>query len=353
MIIEENIALAPRTTLGVGGAARWFTAIVEEDQIPPTIAWARRRHLPWMVLGGGSNLLVSDRGFAGLVLAMRIRGRRTSALGAGRVALEAGAGEDWDEMVGESVAQGHGGLECLSGIPGTVGATPVQNVGAYGQEVSDSIATLRAWDSKTEAWCELPSDACGFGYRTSRFNGVDAGRFVITTVRFHLRQGVPAALRYPELQRKLAGVTAPSLQQVREAVRELRRGKGMLLVPGAAESRSAGSFFKNPLILVAELPELARRAGAEPPQYPAGPGQVKVPAAWLIQRAGFAPGFRLPGSGAGISTRHVLALINYDGAACADLVALARAIQAGVEERLGVRLRPEPVPVGFESGDLL
>lgn len=352
MQIEENIPLALRTTLGIGGAARWFASIMREEHVPAALAWARERGVPWFVLGGGSNLLVADRGFDGLVLGMRIQGRRFRPDPSGLTA-EAGAGEDWDDFVAATIAQGGSGLECLSGIPGTVGATPVQNVGAYGQEVGETIAMVRAWDTHADTWVEMESADCGFGYRSSRFNGGDAGHYIITAVRFRLRLGPPARLRYPELERKLAGVARPSLAQIREAVRELRRSKGMLLVAGEAESRSAGSFFKNPVIAAADLPELIRRVGAEPPQFPAGPGQVKVPAAWLLERAGFSRGYRLPGGRAGISSRHVLALINYDGAGSADMLALARAVQSGVEQRFGIQLRPEPVAVGFKPEERL
>lgn len=353
MIVEENIDLAPRTTLGVGGPARWLTTLTREEQVPEAVNWARERNLPWMVLGGGSNLLVADRGFDGLVMAMRIRGRRFVEDEDGFVSAEAGAGEGWDDFVAASIGAGGCGLECLSGIPGTVGATPVQNVGAYGQEVSDTLAWVRAWDTRAEQWVELESPACGFAYRVSRFNSGDTGRFVITSVHFRLRVGRPARPQYPELERKLAGVEAPTLQQIRDTVREVRQAKGMLLVEGEAESHSAGSFFKNPVMPGYALPELIRRAGATPPQYAAGDGQVKVPAAWLLEQAGFTRGYRLPGSGAGISSRHVLALINYNRTSCADILALARAMQRGVEERFGIRLRAEPVAVGFKRDELL
>lgn len=346
---EEQVALAPRTTLGVGGAARWFVSVDDEQAVPEAVAWARRAGLPWLVLGGGSNLLVSDRGYAGLVLHMALRGLREPEAGV----LEAAAGEDWDTLVAHAVARGYAGLECLSGIPGTVGATPVQNVGAYGQEVAETIEAVRAWDSRAEAWVSLEPGACGFAYRASRFNGPDAGRFVIVAVRFRLRSGGAATLRYPELRRGFPAGAEPTLAEVRAAVRALRRGKGMLLEPGEPESRSAGSFFKNPVLPEAALPELARRAGAEPPRYPAAAGEVKVPAAWLLERAGFARGFALPGARARLSQRHVLAIVNPGGASSAEIVALARHLQAEVERRLGVRLQPEPVAVGFAAGEAL
>lgn len=351
MTLAENEPLAPRTTLGVGGAARWLASITNETQIPEAVAWARSRELPWIVLGSGSNLLIADRGFPGLVLAMELRGIHEMAT-AGAVEVEAAAGEDWDSFVSLCIANQWSGVECLSGIPGTVGATPVQNVGAYGQEVAESIAAVRAWDAQQEAWVELKGGACGFGYRSSRFNGADAGRFVITAVRFRLVPGGAPAIRYPELQRRLAQDPTPRLADVREAVRALRHGKGMLLNPMDPEGRTAGSFFKNPVLPLAALPELARRAGAEPPQFPAGDGLVKVPAAWLLERAGFTRGFRPPGSRAGISSRHVLALINIDGTCASDLVSLARHLRSEVARRFSIELEIEPVPLGFTPGEL-
>lgn len=337
--LEENVGLAGLTTLGIGGAARYVARLEAEAELAELLAFCRARELPWMMLGSGSNLLVSDDGYAGMAIRMALRGIR--ALDGGRV--EAAAGEDWDGFVAWCVARELAGVECLSGIPGTVGATPVQNVGAYGQEVADCLERVRAFDTKSETWVELGAGQCGFGYRTSRFNQEDQGRFVVTAVTFRLRPGGAPTVRYPELQKRAPG----TLAETREAVREIRRGKAMLLTADDPECRSAGSFFKNPVMAAADLDEIERRAGGRPPSFAAGNGMVKVPAAWLIERAGFQRGFRLPGSRVGLSSRHVLAIVNYGGGTAAEVMALARQIQGQVRERFAVHLEPEPVRVGF------
>jgi len=343
---REHVRLADHTTLGLGGEARYWAEAEREADIPAAAAWARQQGLPWMPLGGGSNVLASDAGYDGLILHLALPGVRE--LGGGRV--EAAAGEDWDGFVAWCVARGLAGLECLSGIPGTVGATPVQNVGAYGQEVAETIQSVRAWDRQAEAWVELPASACGFGYRSSRFQP-GKGRFVIAAVRFALRPGGAAALRYPELRRQFPDpAAAPSLSEVREAVRAIRRGKAMLIEPGDPECRSAGSFFKNPVVSEAAAAELARRLGAAPPQFPAAAGQVKLPAAWLIEQAGFHKGYRPAGSGVGLSRRHVLAIVNYGSGTAAAVAALAGQIQSAVAAKTGIALHPEPVWLGPAAG---
>ncbi|MGH9467816.1 MAG: UDP-N-acetylmuramate dehydrogenase [Terriglobales bacterium] len=333
MRIREQVALAAHTTLGLGGPARYWTEIEEEAEVPEALGWARERKLAVQVLGAGSNVLAADGGFDGLVLHIALGGVRFFEDGR----VEAGAGEDWDALAGASVARGWAGIECLSGIPGTVGATPVQNVGAYGQEVSETIIRVRAWDREQETWAELRNEDCGFGYRASRFNGRDRGRFVIIAVEFRLRPGGAACVRYPELQRKAP--PGATLAEVRAAVRELRRGKAMLLEEGDPDARSAGSFFKNPVVPSAAAPPQA-------PRFPAGDGYVKIPAAWLIEQAGIGQGFRLPGSGIHVSGKHVLALVNDGSGSAAEAAALAGHIRAAVERRWGVRLETEPVAVG-------
>lgn len=349
MQLAENISLAPLTTFGIGGPSRYFCRAEREADIEAAWRWSREQNLPLLVLGGGSNLLISDEGFSGLTLQIALQGRERE-LGTGRV--QAAAGENWDGFVAWCVAQDLAGLECLSGIPGTVGGTPVQNVGAYGQEVAETIRRVRAWDRATGTWVEMDHEACQFAYRRSRFNSTAQGRYIVTRVWFDLRPGDAPSLRYPELQRKLAEHPAPNLQQVRDAVREIRRGKAMLLVEGEVECHSAGSFFKNPVVAPEQLGEIQRRAGAAPPQFPAGDGRVKIPAAWLIERAGFHRGFRPQRSDgslspAGISSRHALALVNYGHARAADVIALKERIQQTVAARFGVELHPEPVMVGF------
>lgn len=338
--------LAPMTTLGVGGPARWLTEAETEADVAEAAAWARERVVPLFVLGGGSNLLVSDAGFPGLVLHVQLRGVAAENSGGERV-FRVAAGEDWDSFVSRTVAEGCAGVECLAGIPSTVGGTPVQNVGAYGQEVGPVIVTVRAFDLERYEFVEFTAAECGFSYRRSRFNSEDRGRFVVTRVDYRLRFGGLPTIAYQELQRVLGGhgsADAPTLAEVAEAVRRIRRSKGMLLVEGDPDCRSAGSFFKNPVITEAHFRVIGNR-GTAPPSYPAEPGMVKLPAAWLIEQAGFSKGYQL--GAVGISSRHTLALVNRGGATAAEILQLAQQISERVEERFGIRLEMEPVTVGI------
>jgi UDP-N-acetylmuramate dehydrogenase len=352
MLIHEHVPLAPLTTLGVGGPARWFVEATSEAAVVGALSWASERGVPTLVLGGGSNLLVADRGFDGLVLRARLRGI-TGEDGD----VEAAAGEPWDELVAHAVARGWAGIECLSGIPGDVGATPIQNVGAYGQEVAETIVGVRAVERSTGATVTLDGARCGFGYRDSVFKREDAGRFVVVAVRFALRPGGAPSLRYAELAKALAGCAAPSLAEVRETVIGLRRGKSMVLDPSDENFHSAGSFFMNPTLDAADFAEARARVaaagvlrpGEEMPSYPAG-ARVKLSAAWLIERAGFHKGTR--DGAVGISTRHSLAIVNRGGATAAEVAAFARRVRDGVLARFGVALTPEPVMVGFTAEEL-
>jgi UDP-N-acetylmuramate dehydrogenase len=303
------------------------------------------------VLGGGSNVVVADTGFPGLVVRVATRGV-TAAAGpdgpGGTVRLTVAAGESWDDVVARCVAENLAGLECLSGIPGLAGATPIQNVGAYGQEVAGTIVSVRAWDRDRAAIAEIPAADCGFGYRTSRFK--HDGRHVVLAVTFRLAPGPRSApVCYPDLATEL-GVTPGDqvpLQEARSAVLKVRARKGMVLDAGDPDSRSAGSFFTNPVLTDTAFQRLDRGHDGPVPHYPAGPGQVKVPAAWLIEQAGFTKGHAGPGPHpARISTKHTLALVNPGDATTASLLALAREIQDGVQETFGVRLHIEPVLVG-------
>ena len=342
--IREGVSLAPFTTFGIGGPARFFAEATSEQDVAAAVAWAEAQDVPLFLLGGGSNLLVRDEGFAGLVLHMQIPG--VEALGAG--AFEVGAGETWDGFVSQAVAAGCAGIECLAGIPGSVGGTPVQNVGAYGQEVAETIVSVRAFDRQQRAFVDLPKQECRFRYRASLFNTDARDRYIVTRVRFQLRPGGAPTLRYADLQRHFASASAgPALVEVAAAVREIRRAKGMLIVEGDPDCHSAGSFFKNPVVAVSLLPAIAKAVGvdgAEVPHWPAGDGFVKLPAAWLLERAGFVKGYG--GGPAGISTRHTLALTNRGGATFADVERLEHEIIAGVESRFGVRLEREPVVLG-------
>lgn len=348
MKLRANIPLAPFTTFGIGGPARWFAEAATENDVAEAAEWARRRGVPLFVLGGGSNLLIADRGFDGLVLQVALSG--IEAVDAGL--LRAAAGEPWEVCVQQSLEIGWAGLECLSGIPGTVGGTPVQNVGAYGQEVAPAIERVRAFDLAEQAWVELAAAECGFAYRRSRFNTTDRGRFVVTQVDYRLAPGGAPTLRYAELQRAIETAHAtggqPTLAEVAAIVREIRRGKGMLLVEDDPDCRGAGSFFKNPIVPESHFQEIAADGAA--PRFAAEPGpdgepRVKIPAAWLIERAGFAKGFAL--GKAGISSRHTLALVNRGGARAEEVLALAGNIAAAVEQRFGIRLEMEPVTLGF------
>jgi UDP-N-acetylmuramate dehydrogenase len=343
MKIQENVPLAPFTTFGIGGPARWLIEASTEAEIVDAVTFARDRELPLFVLGGGSNLLVSDAGFVGLVLRIALKGIE-SAGDAGARLFRAAAGEDWDQFVSRAVAENCAGIECLAGIPGTIGGTPVQNVGAYGQEVAETIQSVRVLNLESLSFREMSASDCGFSYRTSLFNSSAKGRFLVTRVDYRLNPGAPANLRYADLKKAFSDGSQPSLTEVAAAVRRIRQAKGMLLVEGDPDCRSAGSFFKNPIVASDLLPELTDRFGTSPPAYPAGEGKVKLPAAWLIERAGFPKGFRL--GRAGISARHTLALVNLGGAQAADILALRDLIAKRLQD-LGITLEMEPVLLGF------
>jgi len=360
MTIQENVPLAPLTTLQVGGAARYFVELKREDEVQEAAQFAKTRDLPLFVLGSGSNLVVADSGWPGLVLRIAIGGIATpnsnDATG-NAVLFSVGAGVNWDDFVAQAVVQNCAGVECLSGIPGSVGGTPVQNVGAYGQEVSDTIESVRALDLKEDRIVVLPTPACGFRYRTSIFNTTERGRYIILRVNYRLKRGGAPSLKYADLQKHFAERsleratqknTPPSLAAVREAVRQIRRSKGMLIVAGDDDCRSAGSFFKNPVLSEAQFKDLAERAesrGLEIPSYPALDAQRKVSAAWLVEHSGFSKGYAL--GAASISNKHALALINRGDAKASDIVELKDEIQHGVQEAWGILLDPEPVFVGF------
>jgi UDP-N-acetylmuramate dehydrogenase len=351
MQIKENEPLSPLTTFGIGGPARWFIEAVSEDEVEEAVAWVQKRGVGLFVLGGGSNLLVSDAGFDGMVLKIGLRGISVAdAAGNPRQRLyQVAAGEDWDCFVERTVQDSCAGIECLAGIPGTVGGTPVQNVGAYGQEVASVIEGVWAFDLKGQVFIKFAAAECGFAYRRSRFNSTDRGRHIVTRVDFRLTHGGSLTLRYAELQRameeKRTDGGQPTLTEVAATVREIRRSKGMLLVDGDPDCKSAGSFFKNPVVTEEQFQEIAAGAGKELTGYPAGAGQVKLAAAWLIEQSGFTKGYEL--GNAGLSSRHTLALINRGGAKAADILALAGQIAESVEARFGVHLDPEPVMLGF------
>ena len=360
--IRQEVALAPLTTFGVGGAARFFVEATTEVEIREALVWAKERGVDVFVLGGGSNLLVSDEGFTGLVLKIGLKG--VQELGEGF--FEVAAGEVWDDFVQRAVDGGFAGVECLAGIPGSVGGTPVQNVGAYGQEVAETILAVRVFDRSRGEFVGLRAEECTFRYRESRFNSDEPGRFIVTSVGFQLRPGGEANLKYADLQKKfgvaptsseaaragesgpgatvLVDAKSPTLVEVAAAVREIRRSKGMLIVEGDPDSRSAGSFFKNPVVSEEMLKSVEAAAGVEVPHWPAGDGKVKLAAAWLLEKSGFVKGYA-EGT-VGISSRHTLALINRGGATAEDVERLQWKIAAMVWEKFGVELVREPVLVG-------
>jgi UDP-N-acetylmuramate dehydrogenase len=345
MLIAEDVPLAPRTTLGVGGLARRLVRVESIADLHEALALAAAAGERVLVLGGGSNLVVRDAGFDGLVIEMAIGGVQIT-LHDDHAMVSAFAGVGWDDFVARMIDAGLVGIECLSGIPGLVGATPMQNVGAYGQEVADTIVLVRVLDRETGQIVELANAACRFAYRSSMFRGSE--RWIVLEVRFRLARGTTSApLRYPELTRALGvaeGAGAP-LAEVRRVVIALRRTKGMVVDPNDPESRSAGSFFTNPIVDDATLAMLEARVGpgVAIPRFAAPGGMTKLAAAWLIEQAGFAKGYTA--GRVGISNKHALALVNRGGGTASELLALARAIQDGVRAKLGIELHPEPIIV--------
>jgi UDP-N-acetylmuramate dehydrogenase len=352
LLVRDDVPLAPLTTLELGGRARHFVEAADEAAILAALAWATARGVPVLVLGGGSNVVVADAGFDGLVVRVTSRGRAYTFAG-GEVRVTAAAGEPWDELVADTVARGLAGLECLSGIPGLAGATPIQNVGAYGQEVADAIRSVRVVDRRDGTLLELPPSACAFGYRDSAFRRAPE-RHVVLGVTFGLRPNGAPTLRYGELADALSrdASPAPTLAATRAAVIALRRRKSMVIEAADRNRRSVGSFFTNPIVAVDVAERLAARAAsagvvaaaADVPRWPAGPGLVKLSAGWLIERAGIPRGLRR--GAVGISTAHALALVHHGGGSTAALVELAHHVRDVVKNGFGVTLVPEPIFVG-------
>jgi UDP-N-acetylmuramate dehydrogenase len=342
-VAEHPVLLRDHTTLRLGGPARAWVRATTEAELVEAVRRADEAGEPVLVLGGGSNLVVADEGFDGTVVEVATTGVEADVEGddptCGGVVVTVAAGESWDALVAAAVERHWVGVEALSGIPGSVGATPIQNVGAYGQEVSSTISKVRVWDRRLRGVRTFAAADCGFGYRTSRFKA-DPSRHVVLDVTFQLRQGeLGTPVEYAELARALGvepGARAP-LPDVRRAVLALRAGKGMVLDAGDHDTWSAGSFFTNPVLDAADVPP-------EAPAWPQPDGSVKTSAAWLIERSGFGKGY---GTGAArVSTKHTLALTNRGDATTDDLLALAREVRAGVEARFGIRLVNEPVLVG-------
>ncbi|MGI8813132.1 MAG: UDP-N-acetylmuramate dehydrogenase [Pyrinomonadaceae bacterium] len=344
--IQENVPLAPLTTLKIGGPARYFARAETEADALAAIEFSETNGIDLFVLGGGSNVLIADNGFSGLVVHVAIAGINvdidTSATDA---TITAGAGEEWDKLVALAVENDLAGFECLSGIPGFVGGTPVQNVGAYGQEVSGTIISVRCFDRDEKSIVDLPKAECGFSYRTSIFNSTYRGRYIVLSVTYRLRRNGQPHVKYKDLEDLFADRT-PTLPEVRDSVLKIRRAKSMVIDASDPNNRSAGSFFKNPVVDASLLASIQREySGERVPHFPAGGRDVKIPAAWLIEHVGFVKGFRL--GKAGISSNHSLALINLGGATAAEIIELKNLIQSRVEIVFDIRLETEPVFVGF------
>jgi UDP-N-acetylmuramate dehydrogenase len=339
--IQRNVPLAPLTTLELGGPATHFVRAEDEATVVEALRWAEDEGISAAILGGGSNLIVPDEGYAGLVIHMRIDDIEFHEDGV----VYAAAGAPWEAVVDGAVSRNWAGLECLTGIPGSTGATPIQNVGAYGQEVAEVIESVRVLRRDTLELEELDSQECAFGYRDSLFKR-EPDRFVVCAVRFALRPNGPGTIRYAELEKTVG--TEAALGEVRRAVLDLRGRKSMVIDPDDPNHRSAGSFFLNPIVSAAHAERVVERAlsehlvatRAEVPWYPVGGGTVKLAAGWLIERAGIPKGSRR--GAIGVSTKHALALVHHGGGTTADLLAFADEIQARVRDRFGIELQREP-----------
>lgn len=350
LAIQENVPLAGFTTIGVGGPARSFVEVSTQEEAAQALAFASEHLLPFFVVGGGSNVLISDSGFPGLVILNRIKGFSV-ARNDDSALVTAGGGEDWQCFADRCVAEGWQGIECLVGIPGTVGASPVQNIGAYGQEVSQTVVQVEALETTTGNAVRFGKEQCGFGYRGSVFNSTAAGRYLITGVTFRLVPGGAPHIVYRELEERLAAHIAPTLDDVRDTVLSIRAGKGLLIREGFESFKSAGSFFRNPVVTTEEYKSIARVVdgigGFANWAWPTGLGRVKISAACLIQCAGFLRGQRK--GAVGISPRHTLIMVNYGGASAREIVGFAAEVRQRVFERFGVSLVPEVRLIGFDG----
>jgi UDP-N-acetylmuramate dehydrogenase len=344
--VEEHVPLAPLTTIGIGGPARYFFRATGVDELRDALDWAREHDERVFILGGGSNLLVSDAGFDGLVIQLDLRGITVESEDRDTVMVKAAAGEPWDPFVAFTVENGWAGVECLSGIPGSTGATPIQNVGAYGQDVSETIVRVETYDRQLRIVVWFTNWECRFGYRSSLFKNYERERYVVLSVTFRLRRNGSANIRYPELQKfvEQRGVSPDDLEGVRESVIAIRKRKGMVLDPDDPDTRSDGSFFMNPVLPLAQYDQFAKRA-PDAPHFPSG-DEVKLSAAWLIEHAGFTKGF-VHGN-VGLSSKHSLALINRGGGTAAEVVELVKMIQEKVRDQFGIEIHPEPNFIGFD-----
>ena len=346
--IEENYPLSSLTTFNVGGPARYYVSVRSQAAFLEALNFATKQGIPVFILGGGSNILVSDSGFDGLVIRNRIKGV-TSRTEGDYSCVHAGSGEDWQEFVDWCVSEKLQGVECLAGIPGTVGASPVQNIGAYGQEVSETILEMRAIEVDTGEPILFSNEACNFGYRTSIFNSSSDGKYFITGVTFKLKRNGQPSIAHRDLSDHLKEACNFTLRHVRDSVIDIRGGKGLLIRKGHRRFRCAGSFFKNPVLPAEkskELEEELQKAGAcAYRSWPLGMGEVKISAAGLIQSAGFRQGYRK--GNVGLSPKHALIIIAYPRATAQEVIEFTEEIQSKVKEKFDIVLRPEVRLVGF------
>lgn len=354
--VRRRIPLRDFTTLELGGPAAYFFEAERHDEIQAALAWADENNQPVTTFGGGSNIVVADAGLPGLALRIATRGIRREPLADGEL-WRIAAGENWDDVVAAAVAAELAGIECLSGIPGRCGAAPIQNIGAYGQEISETLVQVQVIDQTTRRTGTLAADELAFAYRNSRLKR-ESDRWIVTEIALHLRSRQEPALRYPGLEKAARARGPVTLASCRDAVLELRRSKSMVYDPTDPNHRSAGSFFLNPILPEAQIVELeadARRRGilaanSTIPSFPAEPGYRKIPAAWLIEHSGFARG--QTEGGVGLSSRHTLALVHHGGSRTEDLIAFARKIREGVANQFGLQLQAEPVMLGFSTQPL-
>jgi UDP-N-acetylmuramate dehydrogenase len=347
MTPQTDVRLAPLCTMGVGGAARWFVSAHTDSDVCDALRWARSSNVAVSVLGGGSNVVIADEGIDGLVIHVNVTGRETRRANAS-VEYRVGAGEPWDPFVASTLEDGCGGVECLSGIPGFVGGTPVQNVGAYGQDVSSTITAVHVVERTSGAPRVFANAECRFGYRTSRFKHADRDRYIVTAVEFSLPRDARPTVQYADVVAYLAAadISNPSLDDVRDAVLAIRRRKGMVIEEGNAANKSCGSFFVNPIVTRDDLARTQAATGIDAvPHYVIDTTSVKIPAAWLIEHAGFPKGTtRGP---VGISPFQAQAIVNLGAAQAADVVALAADVKRAVWNTFGISIVPEPVFMGF------
>jgi len=351
--IKRNVPLAPLTTLKVGGRARFFVEVKNEEELKFALRFARNEGLKIFVLGDGSNVVISDEGFEGLIIKINIKGIFVDSKTRENIIFQVGAGENWDNFVQFCVQKELAGVECLSGIPGTAGATPIQNVGAYGQEVSETIQSVRVLNLENFEILDLKNHECNFAYRSSIFNTTQKNRFVILSVKFSLRENGKPKLAYKDLIEFFKGYN-PSLDEVRQAIIKIRKSKAMVIDDKDINSRSCGSFFKNPVVTLQEYNEITEKACKlgikDVPKYDVDNEHVKVPAAWLVEKSGFYKGYRI--GNVGISEKHALAIVNFGNASAKEVIQLKNEIQTKVREKFGIFLNPEPVFVGFNETSL-